>query len=167
VQKDFPLKEIKRLNMNDRLLFRLAKKSDLECLVEFNYKMALETEDKKLDRSYLQQGVLSVLNDTNKGFYFVAEHDTNGVIASMMITKEWSDWRNGHFWWVQSVFVKKDYRQQGVYRSLYKKVKCLAKENSNCCGLRLYVEKENLIAQRAYFALGMKETYYKLFEEEI
>jgi GNAT superfamily N-acetyltransferase len=153
--------------MSNELLFRLAKESDLECLVEFNYRMAAETEDRELDRKCLRQGVLSTLNDISKGFYLIAEHDIAGVIASLMITKEWSDWRNGHFWWVQSVFVKKDYRGKGVYRRLYEDVKDRAKEDGCCCGLRLYVEKENLIAQRAYFALGMKETYYKLFEEEI
>ena len=153
--------------MSNELLFRLADKSDIENLVEFNYIMALETEDKELDRDCLQKGVLAVLNDAAKGFYFVAEHNIDGVIASLMITKEWSDWWNGYFWWVKSVYVKTDYRKQGVYRSLYEKVKGNAKEDGNCCGLRLYVDKENLIAQRAYLALGMVETFYRLFEEEI
>jgi GNAT superfamily N-acetyltransferase len=153
--------------MSNELIFRLAKDSDTESLVEFNYRMALETEDKKLDRECLKKGVESMLNDSGKGFYLVAEDKDKGTIASLMITKEWSDWRNGYFWWVQSVFVKNNYRRQGIYRRLYEKIKSLAKEDGCCCGLRLYVEKENLIAQRAYFALGMVETFYKLFEEEL
>ena len=152
--------------MSNELLFRLAKKSDIDSIVEFNYRMALETEDKELNKECLRKGVIGMFNDINKGFYFVAEHNVDGVIAALMITKEWSDWRDGYFWWVQSVFVKNDYRRKGVYRRLYENVRYQAKEDGNCCGLRLYVDKENLIAQRAYFAMGMKETYYKLFEEE-
>ncbi len=153
--------------MNKELVYRLGIKSDLENLVEFNYRMALETEDKELDRNCLQRGVLNMLSDTNKGFYLVAEHNTDGVIASLMITKEWSDWRDGYFWWVQSVYVKENYRRRGIYRRLYQNVKNIAQKSNNCCGLRLYVEKENLIAQSTYLALGMQETHYKFFEEEI
>ena len=154
------------VKMNNELLLRPANKSDIESLVEFNYRMALEAEDKELDRDCLQKGVLGILDDVSKGFYLVAEHNIDGVIASLMITKEWSDWRNGYFWWVQSVYVKADYRKQGVYKRLYEKVKEQAKDDGNSCGIRLYVDKENLIAQRAYLALGMKETFYRLFEEE-
>jgi GNAT superfamily N-acetyltransferase len=152
--------------MSNELIFRLAKKTDVESLVEFNYRMALETEDKELDRECLKNGVQNMLNDSDKGFYLVAEEKDEGAAGSLMITKEWSDWRNGYFWWVQSVFVENNFRRQGIYRHLYEKVKSLAKEDGGCCGLRLYVDKENLIAQRAYLALGMDETYYKLFEEE-
>ena len=114
--------------MNKELVYRLGIKSDLENLIEFNYRMALETEDKELGRNCLQRGVLNMLNDTNKGFYLVAEHNIDGVIASLMITKEWSDWRDGYFWWVQSVYVKENYRRRGIYRSLYQNVKSIAQK---------------------------------------
>lgn len=83
-----------------------------------------------------------------------------------MITKEWSDWRNGLFWWIQSVYVKPEYRRQGIYRRMYRFVKDLAENHPEVCGCRLYVEKENTVAQSTYSALGMTETHYKLFEEE-
>ena len=152
--------------MNNELLFRVGKKKDTSTIVEFNYRMARETEDKELDKLCLEKGVISLISDFQKGFYLVAEDEQSGVVASLMVTKEWSDWRNGYFWWIQSVYVSSDFRRRGIYSELYANIKNRAENNEECCGLRLYVDRENLIAQRAYSALGMQETFYKLFEEE-
>jgi ribosomal protein S18 acetylase RimI-like enzyme len=94
----------------------------------------------------------------------VAEED-NIIQASLMVTTEWSDWRNGLFWWIQSVYVQPEFRRMGLYSKLYQKVKSLADDESNVCGFRLYVEHENVTAQNTYHALGMEETDYKMFEE--
>jgi ribosomal protein S18 acetylase RimI-like enzyme len=113
--------------------------------------------------------VENLLRDERYGFYVVAEYcasaDSREVAGSLMVTYEWSDWRNGVFWWIQSVYVKPEFRRQGVYRRLYEFIKQRAAQESNVCGFRLYVEKENRIAQATYERLGMTETYYKMFEE--
>ena len=141
----------------------MAEPSDLESLVNFNQLMAWETEQKKLDENTLKKGVAALIADDNKGFYLVAEQHAQ-VIGSLMVTTEWSDWRNAVFWWVQSVYVTPDYRRKGIYAHLYAQVKTLA-EQQNVCGFRLYVEKENIIAQKTYVSLGMVESHYLMFEE--
>ncbi|HVF29961.1 MAG TPA: GNAT family N-acetyltransferase [Pyrinomonadaceae bacterium] len=144
---------------------RLAEKTDVDALVEFNQAMALETEKKLLDVLQLHAGVSAVLEDDQKGFYVVA--DDSGVIAGgLLVTFEWSDWRNSWFWWIQSVYVPPAYRGQSIYTKLYGHVKRLAGARGNVCGFRLYVEKENERAQRVYEKLGMKETYYLMYEEQ-
>ena len=143
---------------------RIAESRDAAFIVECNTAMALETEDKALDRGLLSQGVRGLLENPQWGFYLVAE--SKGAPAGcLLITTEWSDWRNGLFWWVQSVYVKPAFRRQGVYRGLYGHVKTLARSQKNVIGFRLYVEKDNAAAQKAYRALGMSETDYRLFEE--
>ena len=87
------------------------------------------------------------------------------VVGSLMVTTEWSDWRNGVFWWVQSVYISPDYRRQGIYGQLYAQVKTLAEQQQNVCGFRLYVEKENVIAQKTYASLGMEQSHYLMYEE--
>ena len=98
--------------------------------------------------------------------YLVAEQGDE-IVGSLMVTTEWSDWRNGFFWWVQSVYVRPEFRRQGVYRALYTEVRIHAKAQPDVCGIRLYVENENEGAQKTYEALGMKKTGYRLYEEEI
>jgi ribosomal protein S18 acetylase RimI-like enzyme len=142
----------------------VAEKCDLASLVKFNQLMAWETEQKTLDESVLCKGVAALIADHNKGFYLVAEQDNN-VVGSLMVTTEWSDWRNGVFWWVQSVYISPDFRRQGVYAQLYAEVKTLAEQQQNVCGFRLYVEKENLIAQKTYESLGMEQSHYLMYEE--
>lgn len=128
--------------------------------------MAKETEGKDLTVSVLSAGVQWLLQNPEHGFYFVAE--IGGEPAGcLMVTSEWSDWRNGLFWWIQSVYVKPQHRRKGIYRSLYKHVKQLARERGDVCGFRLYVEKENLNAQKTYQSLGMRETPYRMFEEPL
>jgi GNAT superfamily N-acetyltransferase len=133
-------------------------------LAEFNINMARETEGIELLPEVIAAGVRAMIDNPQMGFYLVVELD-NGIQASLMITTEWSDWRNGMFWWIQSVYVRPGYRRQGLYRELYARVKEMAEQEPSVCGFRLYVERGNHAAQRTYSALGMQETDYKLFEE--
>jgi ribosomal protein S18 acetylase RimI-like enzyme len=142
---------------------RLATPADAGVLVEFNAAMALETEGKELLPDVIGAGVQSLLANPAAGFYVVAEQD--GLVGSLMITKEWSDWRNGTFWWIQSVYVRPEFRRQGVYKGLYRHVQQVAAKDPGVCGFRLYVERENSRAQTTYGALGMKQTRYLVFEE--
>jgi ribosomal protein S18 acetylase RimI-like enzyme len=144
---------------------RTATPEDVDALVEFNQAMALETEGKTLDTDILRAGVSAVFGDEKKGFYVVVEQE-GSVAAGLMVTTEWSDWRNGWFWWIQSVYVRPEYRGKGLYGRLYEFVKERAAAAGNVCGFRLYVEKENDRAQRVYEKLGMDKTYYLMYEEE-
>ena len=128
--------------------------------------MAMETENKRLDSDILSAGVLSIFEDDRKGFYVVAESDER-IVGGLMITYEWSDWRSGWFWWIQSVYIEPEYRGQGIYSELYSFVKNRAREIGGVCGFRLYVEKDNRHAQDVYRKLGMEETYYQMFEEKL
>ena len=150
--------------MKDRISIRKAAADDAEPIAEFNIAMAMETEQKKLERDRIEPGVKALFDHPEYGFYLVAESGDE-IIGSLMVTKEWSDWRNGLFWWIQSVYVIPEFRRKGVYRAMYEKVKQLADQAENVCGFRLYVEKENTIAQQTYLSLGMEETHYKMFEE--
>ncbi len=145
---------------------RLATADDVTALVAFNQAMALETESKELDMDVLHNGVQAVLADRGKGFYVVAA-EGDRIVAGLLVTFEWSDWRNGWFWWIQSVYVVPEERGKGIYGGLYEHVKRLALEQGNVCGFRLYVEKENERAQKVYEKLGMEETYYLMYEEEV
>ena len=144
---------------------RLAATADVDALVEFNQAMALETEEKRLDAVLLRPGVEAVFQDRTKGFYVVAD-DNQQIVGGLMVTFEWSDWRNGWFWWIQSVYIRPEARGKGIYRKLYEFVKQRSEQAGNVCGFRLYVEKENEHAQRVYKKLGMEETYYLMYEEK-
>ena len=143
---------------------RGAEKEDVSSLVKFNILMARETEGEELIPEEISLGVKNLLENLQLGFYIVAENKDE-IIASLMITTEWSDWRNGSFWWVQSVYVIPEWRKKSVYSRLYGYVKDLAEKDGNICGFRLYVEKDNTIAQQTYKKVGMKETNYMMFEE--
>ena len=145
---------------------RIAEKKDAPDLVEFNQAMALETEGKMLNSDILQSGVAAVFDDEKKGFYVVAEEDEK-IVGSLMITFEWSDWRNAWFWWIQSVYILPKFRGRSIYRFLYEFVKTEAEKSKNVCGFRLYVEKENVNAQKVYEKLGMESSHYLMFEEAI
>lgn len=147
------------------LSIRPAKMADAATLVEFNRLLARETERLELNQSTVARGVENLLRDPTRGFYLLAEGN-DSVVGSLMVTFEWSDWRDANFWWIQSVYVRKDFRRRGVYRKLYGHICDLARK-SNACGIRLYVEKENFAAQRTYAQLGMNESHYKIFEMEI
>ena len=143
---------------------RLAVPGDAETLAGFNRAMALETESRVLDAKRLLPGVEAVLHDPSHGFFVVAE--SGGEIAgALLITYEWSDWRDGRFWWIQSVYVRPAHRRRGVYRRLHEFVRERARAEGNVVGLRLYVERDNLNAHRTYEALGMGETPYRMYEE--
>jgi len=142
---------------------RQARTSDAAVISDFNIRMAQETENRRLNPPRVRRGVTALLKDGAKGTYFLAGE--KGVIAGQLsITYEWSDWRNGNFWWIQSVYVAPEFRQRGVFRALYAHVYRLAKSRRNVCGLRLYVDADNTRAQRAYQQLGMNEAHYKIFE---
>lgn len=155
---------IKDKNMIEQVNIYKAEDKDAKEISLFNILMAKETEDKELDESQILLGVQAMIDNPHMGFYLVAKI-SDITVASLMVTTEWSDWRNGIFWWIQSVYVKQEYRRKGLYRKLYEHVKALSKLENNVCGFRLYVEQENLIAQKTYKKLGMEETHYKMFEE--
>lgn len=146
-------------------VIRRGQPRDLEALVEFNQAMAEETEGLSLPGERLRAGIEAVLADAMRGFYLVAEGGP-GIAAALMVTTEWSDWRNGFFWWIQSVYVRPDCRRQGLYAALYRRVQAMADDHDDVCGFRLYVERENETAQRTYRSLGMNETAYRLYESE-
>ena len=142
---------------------RRAVSSDTETIAGYNAAMARETEHLELDRERLEQGVRAVLDDSSKGYYLLAEVEGR-VVGQMMITFEWSDWRNGTFWWIQSVYVHPDYRGRGVYKQLYEQTLKQANKSPDVCGLRLYVERANNNAQQSYQRLGMEKTPYEIYE---
>ena len=143
---------------------RRANETDIDALVAFNQGIARETEGRELDGPTLAAGITALLADETLGFYIVALNDEHEVVGCLMVTREWSDWRNRVFWWVQSVYVRADHRRRGIYRRLYEHVKHLA-EAHNVCGFRLYVERDNRRAQATYERLGMVETHYRMYEE--
>ena len=140
-----------------------ATTEDVAAIAQFNIAMAAETEDLALDPQTVHAGVAAVVSDDRRGFYLVARSDGEAV-GSLMITYEWSDWRNGNLWWIQSVYVVPSARKQGIFRLLYDNVISLAKQSGDAAGVRLYVEKDNRGAQEVYRKLGMSETAYRVFE---
>ena len=144
---------------------RNAEIDDIEILVQFNSQMAMETENKLLDRSVLKEGLQKALQQNHFCRYFVAEIKGE-VIGQTMLTYEWSDWRNGQIWWLQSVFVDKKYRQKGVFRALYSHIKALAKSLTQVRALRLYVKNDNNQGQTVYKQLGLYPAGYHIYEDE-
>jgi ribosomal protein S18 acetylase RimI-like enzyme len=148
----------------NNIQIRCAQLLDKKVIADFNAAMALETEAKVLIPAVIEAGVSALIENPERGFYLVAE--SQGTVAGcLLITFEWSDWRNAQFWWIQSVYVHPDYRGQGVYKSLYSAVRDMAHQQPGVCGFRLYVEKENQRAQQTYSALGMERTHYQIYEE--
>jgi ribosomal protein S18 acetylase RimI-like enzyme len=124
------------------IIIGYANKDDISTIVEFNSAMAMETENKQLDSITVHKGVKTALNNGELGFYLIAESD--GIpVGQLMVTKEWSDWRNGEFWWIQSVYVHPDYRKNNVYKKLHAEGIKSTKESGKVCGIRLYVDKDN------------------------
>lgn len=147
------------------LTIRDAVRDDLNHLVQWNAAMALETEAKQLDLGVLARGIAGVFDEPRRGFYLVAERE--GVpVGSLLVTYEWSDWRDGNFWWIQSVYVVEPARRGGVFRALYADVarRALA---AGAVGLRLYVETENHRAQKTYADLGMERCHYFMYEQPL
>jgi len=141
----------------------VATVDDLETIADFNVHLAEETEETSLDRETVLQGVRTLLSDETRGSYYVA--CTDRIIGQMMHTREWSDWRNGDIWWIQSVYVHPDYRRQGVFRSLHGHLKTLAESDPDVVGLRLYVEQGNHAARATYAGLGMRQVRYLFMQD--
>ena len=145
---------------------RQATLSDAPVVTEFNIRLAEESEQLRLEAGCVSAGVAAVLADAAKGVYYVAEADGT-VVGQLMITYEWSDWRNGNIWWIQSVYVREDFRGRGVFRALFKHLQELALARSGVCCLRLYMQGDNERARRSYEGLGMKRTKYEVFELDL
>jgi len=142
---------------------------DVSTLVEFNVSMARETENKILESATVQRGVRAMFDGRGAGFYLVAQIDAAAlcdVVGALMVTYEWSDWRDAWFWWLQSVYVRPDFRRRGVFRALYQALQQEAESRPDVCGLRLYVERENNNAQQTYQSMAMNKTPYLMYENE-
>ena len=160
--------------MSSDKIFRIreARATDAELIAQWAAAMAWETEHKRLDPGTVSMGVAAGIADPAKARYFIAMEDaplagreTVGVpVGTLMCTREWSDWRNGDWWWIQSVYVAPEHRRRGVFAALYRHVEALARATPGVIGLRLYVERENLAAQRTYEALGMVDAGYAIRE---
>jgi ribosomal protein S18 acetylase RimI-like enzyme len=147
----------------DRYLIEPAQLEDVETLAEFNCQMAQETEGKLLDPETVVRGVKGLFADSSRGRYLVARQQ-KAVIGQLLITLEWSDWRNGEIWWIQSVYVHPDHRNRGVFKSLYQAVRTEAESRDDVVGIRLYVEHGNQSAQAVYQTLGMSHGGYEVME---
>ena len=150
--------------MSDKLSILDAKRADVAFIADSNAAMAWETEQKTLDRGLLVQGIEAVFENPARGFYLMAERDGRAV-GCLLVTYEWSDWRNGDWWWLQSVYVEPSARRSGAFRQMYAEVERRSVD-AGAAGLRLYVETDNLRAQTTYRALGMTRARYELFEIE-
>lgn len=145
------------------LLIRPARLEDAPAILDFQLRMAWETEGLQLDRATVTRGVQAVFDDPHKGVYWVAERDGR-IVGGLMITYEWSDWRDGLVWWIQSVYILPEERGQGVYRDMYRYLRRRVEEDPGLKGIRLYVDKRNAAAQSVYERLGMSREHYEMFE---
>jgi len=149
--------------MSQKINIEKAGIDDASVIAEFNRQMAKETENLELAEGEILKGVKNLMRQPDLGFYIVARND-NYVCGCLMITKEWSDWRNGLIWWIQSVYIHPDYRRRGIFRKMYQFISDYAKEQG-VIGLRLYVEHNNSVAQKTYSELGMKKCDYHIYEQ--
>jgi ribosomal protein S18 acetylase RimI-like enzyme len=145
------------------LAIRPATPADIAIIVEFNRRLAQESEGKTLDPEVLTVGVTAALADPHKALYFLAE-EAGTILGQLSITTEWSDWRNGWLWWIQSVYVRPEARRRGIFRALYQHVYQAANEDPTVIGLRLYVERDNQAAQQTYLGMGMEWTNYLVLQ---
>lgn len=151
------------ITLGIRIEIRQANSSDAPFITDCNLRLALETERRRLDPARVRKGVEALLNDPARGTYLVAEWE-GALAGQLLITYEWSDWRNGNFWWLQSVYVAETFRGRGVFRALFEHVRALARARRDVCGLRLYMDAQNSRARQAYHRLGMTQTEYEVFE---
>jgi len=147
------------------IVIRRGEERDVQSIADNNIQIAKESENRDLNPSTAREGVFSVLRNESHGFYLLAEKNSR-IIGQMMITFEWSDWSNGLYWWIQSVFVEPGSRKQGVFRALYRHLSELAESTGGVCGLKLYAHQSNRKAMQTYLAVGMKQSPYVLFEKE-
>ena len=151
--------------MTDHICIRVADASDVALMAQWAHAMAFETEHKRLDPETITRGIQKGVADPQRSRYFMAEI-AGEPVGTLMFTFEWSDWRCAWWWWVQSVYVSPEHRRKGVYRTLYQHVLAMAQATPEVCGVRLYVECDNVRAQRTYESLGMKDAGYWMFETE-
>ena len=144
-------------------MIRIANNLDIETIANFQITMAKETEDYDLKPANIQPGVTHIIDHPHKGFYLVYE-EKKQVIASALALKEWSDWRNAEILWIHSVYVLPEHRGKGVFKEIYEYLKSMVEKQSDLCGLRLYVDKTNLAAQKVYQKVGMNKDHYHLYE---
>lgn len=148
---------------------RAAGPDDLDALVRFSAAMAFETEGRRLDQDRLRKGIAAVLDSPARGFYKVAEagdRASREVVGQLLITFEWSDWRNATFWWIQSVYVDPVWRRRGIYRTLHQAILDEARGRGDICGVRLYVEGDNAVAKSVYKKVGISASSYHVFEND-
>ena len=151
------------MTTNPAPLIRPAESGDAPLIVDYNLRLADESEGLKLDRARVERGVRRLLEAPRHGVYYIAEVDGQAV-GQLMLTREWSDWRDGAFWWIQSVYVDAAFRRRGVFAALYGHVAAQAAADPDVCGLRLYVETDNAAAQATYRRQGMQLTAYRVME---
>jgi len=145
------------------VIIRRATPDDTGAVADFNVRLAMETESKRLDIAVVRRGVAEAMTNPSHGIYFVADNG-GSIVGQAMTTYEWSDWRNGQFWWIQSVYVSEAWRGRKVFTALYEHIMDLARSTPGVCGIRLYVEEKNERAQKTYQKLGMNQTGYRLLE---
>ncbi len=146
------------------LTLRRAGFGDISHIARNNCRMAAETEDRQLDEPEVRIAVRALMEDASKGFYLLATDANEELVGQLMVTYEWSDWRNGTFWWIQSVFVEPSARRSGVYRAMYAHLLDEARHSPDICGVRLYVHRDNTRARETYAALGMVRPDYEMYE---
>ncbi len=151
------------MNMNN-VTIRLATVADADFIVDAQIRMAYETEGMVLDKAVAGKGVEAIFRDPLKGFYIVGETDSQVLCSCLMITPEWSDWRNNWVWWIQSVYVVPAMRKLGVFGTMYDHIKTMVKQRDDIAGIRLYVDNTNLNAREVYSRVGMTDQHYRLFE---
>jgi GNAT superfamily N-acetyltransferase len=157
------------MSILDLLNIRLAKPEDAARIASFSAAMALETEGRRLGLDRLHDGTIALLNSPDRGFFMVAELEQAGdrrLLGQLMITYEWSDWRNGAFWWIQSVYVDPAWRRKGVYRRMHDTVVAIGKADNKMCGIRLYVARDNRAAQTVYRRVGLALSMYDVYEDD-
>ena len=154
--------------MLNGLIVRSAMPEDVDALVRFSTAMARETEGRRLNVARLREGTRAVLNSPARGFYIVAEITDRlpRVVGQLLVTFEWSDWRNATFWWIQSVYVEPAWRRRGIYRRMHRAILEQAKNRGDVCGVRLYVERENKTAKTVYAKVGLETSAYHVFESD-
>ena len=157
-----------RKPMLNGLIVRPAMSKDIDALVRFSTAMARETEGRRLNVARLREGTRAVLNSPARGFYIVAEITDRSprVVGQLLVTFEWSDWRNATFWWIQSVYVDPAWRRRGIYRKMHRAILEQAKSRGDVCGVRLYVERENKTAKTVYTKVGLETSSYHVFESD-
>jgi ribosomal protein S18 acetylase RimI-like enzyme len=157
------------MSLPNQLIIRAANLDDVDSIITFSAAMALETENRRLDEARLREGTLSLLNAPSYGFFIVTElrdEEQRRLIGQLMITYEWSDWRNAVFWWIQSVYVATPWRRQGVFRRMHDVIVGQAKADPRVCGIRLYVEQDNRTAQTVYRRVGLSRSAYAVYEQD-